>query len=253
MHRGFRFRLYPTPAQAETLGQWVGVTRLVYNLAFEQRRDFWRQFRACEGRSIGLASQGRELTALRAVYDWIAAVPQSALEAALNDLDKAFAAFFGGAGFPTPRRLGQNDSVRFRGRDTGVRRLNRHWGEVRVPKLGWMRFRMSRPIQGSVQTMTIRRDAGRWHVTFACEVGAAPGSNPKPAIGIDRGVVNAISLSNGEHVRLPDLSALEKRRRRAQRVLARRKRGSRRYALQRKSLTRLAGKIGRVRSHALHG
>jgi len=253
MHRAFRFKLCPTAEQAEILGQWAGVTRLVFNLALEQRRDFWRQFKANEGRSISMASQSRELTALRAANDWIAAVPQTALEAALNDLDRAYTAFFKGvARYPSPRRYGVNDSCRFRGREVIVKRLNRHWGEVRLPKIGWVRCRLHRDMRGSIVTATVRRQAGTWHVAFANDVGAAPAFNSLPSVGLDRGVANTVSLSTGEHVCLPDMSKLERRRRKAQRILARRKRGSKRYAAQRQRLSRVSAKLGRARSHHLH-
>jgi putative transposase len=77
IQRAFRYRLYPTPAQAETLAQFIGATRFVYNLALEQRETFWRR-----GRSFNFASQGREVTALRREVDWIGAVPCSALHQA---------------------------------------------------------------------------------------------------------------------------------------------------------------------------
>lgn len=252
MHRGFKFRLEPTPQQAEILGQWVGVTRLVYNLALEQRRDFWRQYQAVEGRSISFASQCRELTALRAQADWIAAVPHTALEAALRDLDRSYSMFFKGGGYPTLRRLGVNDSVRFRGQSMAFRDLNSKWAEVKVPKMGWVRFRKSRSIKGEILTVTIGRQAGKWTVVFANDVGAAPSINALPAVGIDRGVTQTLSLSNGEHVRLPDMTMLERRKKRAQRILARKRRGSRRYGVQRRAVARIASRIARVRSHHLH-
>jgi len=253
VHRGFRFDLHPTPAQAETLGQWIGVVRLVYNLAFEQRRDFWRHFQANEGRSISLASQGRELTMLRAEYDWIAAVPQSGLEAALNDLDRAFAAFFRGGGYPRPRRLGVNDSIRFRGREVAVRALNAKWGEAKLPKIGWVKFRLTRPIPPAVKTATVARSEGPWQIAFACDIGEAPAKlSVLPVVGVDRGVANTLSLSTGEHIRLPDTERLERRRRKAQRILARRKRGSRRYAKQRQRIARLHSRVARARTHHLH-
>ena len=252
MLRSFKYRLYPTRDQAEILGQWVGVTRLVYNLALEQRRVFWRQFLANEGRSISMPSQGRELTALRKQYEWIEAVPRDGLDAALNDLDKAFGAFFKGGGYPKVRRLGENDSIRFRGRDMRLERLNAKWGQICFPKMGWVRVRLPRGLSGRPLTLTISRTAGQWFAAIAADVGSPPAQNNLPRVGIDRGVITTLSLSNGENIRLPDLGALEKRRRRAQRVLAKRKRGSRRYAAQMKSLAALSAKIGRVRSHSLH-
>ena len=96
MHRGFRYRLEPTAAQAGKLRAWIGAARFVYNLALEQRRDFWRQYRAKTGRTLNWAAQSLQVTALRAEVDWINDVPRMALEAALRDLDSAYEAFFAG-------------------------------------------------------------------------------------------------------------------------------------------------------------
>lgn len=74
LNRGYKFRLYATDEQEALFGQYAGVCRLVYNLGLEQRRDWWRVFKAITGHSISYASQCRELTLLRAEFDWIAAV-----------------------------------------------------------------------------------------------------------------------------------------------------------------------------------
>jgi putative transposase len=77
INRGYRFKLRPTEEQAKLLFQHVGVCRLVYNLALEQRRDHHRQYRAATGTHISYGSQAAELTALRAEFDWIRAVTQT--------------------------------------------------------------------------------------------------------------------------------------------------------------------------------
>ena len=92
--RGYRFRLYPTPDQEVLLGQAVGVCRLVYNLALEQRRDYWRAFQRQAGKAISYTSQARELTALRAEVPWIRALSQTMQQQALRDLDDAYQRFF---------------------------------------------------------------------------------------------------------------------------------------------------------------
>lgn len=254
MHRGYRFRLYPTSEQADVLGEWVGITRLVYNLAWEQRRDFWRQYQATEGRRLAYVGQCRELTKLRAAFDWIAAVPQTALEAALNDLDKAFENYFRGrADFPGPRRLGINDACRFRARDVTRRKLSVRWHEVRLPKFGWVRFRSTRDFAGELRTVTVTRQNGQWFVTFLVdEEDRASAVSDLPGVGIDRGVANTLTLSTGEIVSLPCMAALTLRRKKAQRILARRKRGSRRYAKQRRAAAALTSKMARIRAHRLH-
>ena len=254
MFRGFRFALHPTPAQAETLGQWIGVTRLVYNLALEQRRDFWRQYRENEGRNISMFGQCRELTDLRRDFDWIGKPPRAPQEAALNDLDRAFTAFFKGtASYPTTRRLGLNDSLRFKSVQSPFKVLNGKWGAVLLRHdLGWLKFRLSRPIVGNPKTVTVTRHDGKWSVAFMADVGEAVEATSLPAVGIDRGIANTLSLSNGEHMQMADTLAVDRRVRQAQKVLARRKRGSRRYAKKRRCVARLSALRARMRSHWNH-
>ena len=98
-----RVRLYPTSEQAKQMAQIAGACRFVYNLALEQRRDWWRP-----GRTFNFASQCRELTELRAAVDWLKAAPVHTLQQALRDLDRAYQNWWAGrAGAPTPRRKGQ--------------------------------------------------------------------------------------------------------------------------------------------------
>ena len=248
IQRAFRYRLYPTPEQAERLSQFVGATRFVYNLALEQRTTFGRR-----GRSFNFVSQGREVTTLRREVDWIAAVPSTALTQALRDLDKAFASFFAGrARCPTPRRKDINDSFRCQAKDLGFRRLSRRWSALRVPNLGWVKLRDTRPLVGRRLNVTISHGAAGWFASFACEIEHEAAPSTLPAVGIDRGIANTIALSTGEMLATPATTILERQKKRAQRVLARRSRGSRRYRKQRARLRRITTKIARVRADWRH-
>lgn len=84
------------------MAQTAGAVRFVYNLALEQRRDFWRQAKV-QGTSLNYISQGREVTKLRAELDWLAACHSTPLTQALIDLDRAYGHFFRGSGFPSFR------------------------------------------------------------------------------------------------------------------------------------------------------
>lgn len=254
MIRGFRYKLAPTPEQEAQFGQFAGVCRLVYNLALEQRRDWRRQFQATTGRPITFPSQCRELTALRAEYDWIAAVRSTCQTQALRDLDRAFANFFAGrASFPSPRRKGVNDSFRFQGRDTETRRLNAKWSAIRVPKIGWVKFRDTRPLTGEIRNVTISRSADGWHASIACLIEHDAPANDNPHVGIDRGIANTISLSTGEHFSVPaSLIALDRRKRASDRIASRRKRGSRRHAKAQRRVSRLSARLANARRDWQH-
>lgn len=248
MIRGFRYRLYPTPAQAETLSQWVGATRFVYNLCLEQRRDFWRQHRRTRGGPITWITQSRELTDLRRDAPWLASVPRECLQQALRDLEGAFRAFFAGAGFPSPRKKFVNDALRLQMRDIPpATRLNRKWGSIRLPKLGAVKFRWTRDFKAA-RSLTLSLRAGQWHIAFLCEVEQSTAPPAPGVVGIDRGVANTIMLSTGESFQLPTICGAGS----AQRALARCKRGSKRYAAQRRRVARLKARGARQRNHFLH-
>jgi putative transposase len=241
--RGYRFKLGPTAEQDALFRQCAGVCRLVYNLALEQRATWGRRHR------LGYVQQAADLTRLRAEFDWIRAVSVSCQQQALRDLDRAFVNFSAGrARYPTPRKKGVNDTFRCPGREVETCRLNAKWSAVRLPKIGWVKFRDTRPIRGAVQNATIAGGADGWHISFACEIAHEAPQNVRPTVGIDRGVATTLALSTGEMVSVPvSLDWIEAAKRRAQRVLSRRKRGSRRYTRQRRRMARLQARARRIR------
>src|SRR6516225_3263180 len=100
------FRLYPTPDQVSQMAQISGACRFVYNLALEQRREWYRP-----GRRFTFASQCRELTQLRAEVDWLRAAPIHPLQQALRDLERAYRNWWAGHGrAPRPRKKGAERS-----------------------------------------------------------------------------------------------------------------------------------------------
>src|ERR1700750_3155076 len=226
----YRYRLYPTAAQEAMLRDYCAHARYVWNLAVEQHRH-WRPGRK---NAPGYLEQCRQLTAARAEHPWLAAGSQTVQQQALRDFAQAMAAFLSPANparKPSWRKAGRNEGfsiVGRRGEQWDVRRLSRHVGEVRVPKVGWVRFRWSRAVPEGVKSYRVTMDrAGRWHVAFAVipEPVSAPGNGE--AVGIDRGVAVSAALSTGELLRVPGLAARERTRlRRLERTLARARRGS---------------------------
>jgi putative transposase len=254
IHRAYRYRLAPSEEQRAEFIRYAGVCRTVYNIAREQRHCHWRQYLRATGKHINFASQCAELTALRADFDWVRSVYQTCTAQAIRDVDRAFRNFFAGrAGYPSPRRKGVNDSFRYIGREIRVQRLNSKWSAIRLRGIGWVKFRDTRPIQGSIREVTVACAAGEWHVSILCRIDCDPLANHGPAVGIDRGVANTLTLSTGENISLPtSLVAIDSRKRRAQRALARCKRGSRRRMKRLASVSRLAARITAARRDWQH-
>lgn len=151
--------------------------------------------------------------------------------------------FFGGTHRrPAWRKRGQGDGFRIVAVKTGdVRRMSRNVGEVRIPKVGWVRFRWSRAVPGGVKSYRVTRDrAGRWFVAFAAVPEPIPAPGTGQIVGVDRGVAVTVALSTGETGRVPALGDRERARlSRLLRKLARAGRGSVRRGKVRAAITRL--------------
>lgn len=251
--RSLRFRLYPTAEQEERLSQWAGVARFTYNLALEQRRDWWRQYKHHRGQHINFATQSREMTDVRAQAPWLRDAPRCIIEYALRDLDSAMRAMFAGAGFPNFRSKGRNCSFRMLGRSCRVSSLNRKWATLDLSKGLRLRMRVTRPIPRTFTQVAATRIGDHWYAVIVAREMVAPVCVAPDAIGIDRGVAISLALSNGEQHLLPgSIAATVGERRKAQAILARRKFGSRRREKQRLAVRDLYAKAAASRKHWLH-
>jgi putative transposase len=245
-----RYRLCLFGEQQARVRQWTGALRALWNAALEQRKRAWRD---C-GVRVGLAEQCRDLTDARAGIDWLADVPAQTAQQTLRDLDRAYGNFFAGrSAFPRWRTRRCTVGLRFP-QGVEVRRLNRRWGEVRLAKLGWVRFRWTHPPGGRIKHATITWDALGWHVSFCAELDQRPArANGGPAIGVDRGVVALAATSDGELIGPEFWTVGERRRRRAlEQQLARQRRGSNRRAQTAHKLGQLQARVARRRQNALH-
>jgi len=235
-----RYRLEPSRCQEEILQRHCSDARYVWNLAVEQHA-WWRPGRAP---APGYLEQSRQLTQARADNPWLAAGSQTVQQQALRDFGQAMQNFFNGTHRrPTWRKAGRDEGFRIVGqrRHWGVRRLSLHWGEVWIPKAGWVRFRWSRAVPDGVKSFRVTCDrAGRWHVAFANVPDPVAGPGTGEVVGIDRGVAVSAALSTGEMLYCPGLSPREAGRlRRLERKLAKAKRGSNRRGKAKLQVARL--------------
>ncbi|GII20392.1 RNA-guided endonuclease InsQ/TnpB family protein [Planomonospora parontospora] len=234
-----RYRLSPTPAQEAALAEHCAHARFVWNLAVEQHAH-WKPGRKS---APGFAEQCRQLTEARAAFGWPAAGSIVVQQQALKDFAQAMANFFGGTHRrPTWRRRGRSEGFRIVAvKPDHVRRLSRNTGEVKIPKVGWVRFRWSCAVPGGVKSFRISRDAaGRWHVAFAAVPKPVPAPATGEAVGVDRGVAASAALSTGQLLTAPGLREPEARRLlRLERKLARARRGSHRRAKVKAALAKL--------------
>ncbi|TDD85253.1 transposase [Actinomadura darangshiensis] len=234
-----RYRLQPTSSQEQMLLEHCGHARFVWNLAVEQHA-YWRPGR---GAAPGFAEQCRQLTEARAEFAWLRAGSVTVQQQALKDFGQAMAHFFARIHRrPTWRKAGRHEGFRIVAVKPGdVRRVSRRVGQVKVPKVGWVRFRWSRPVPGGVKSFRVTRDrAGRWHIGFAAIPDSIPAPRTGEVVGLDRGVVVSAALSTGDLLHAPGLREGERARlARLQRRLARAQPGSKRRARTKAAIARL--------------
>lgn len=242
------------PDQEEKFLQFAGVCRLVWNLALEQRSLHWRNYQARTGDNLNFYTQSAQLTQLRAEFDWVRAVSQTSQQYVLSALDDAFKRFFKGVGgYPRFKKMGHSDCFTCKGREVSVERLNKKWGRVRIPKIGWVKFRWTRDITGKITEATVSRNTLGWQISFACKDVEVQDFATVGAVGVDRGVAVPIALSDGSNYHLPrQMADIDRKTRKAQRIASRRKRGSKRHEIAQKRVAKLRAKQARVRKHWAH-
>lgn len=251
--RGYTYALRPTAEQVALFDQFAGVCRLVWNLALDQRLNHWRNFQATTGDNLNYVTQARELTKLRAEVDFVRAAPQQSQQRTLKALDEAFRrAWKELGGYPQFKRKGVNDAFSFVGRTVRVEKINRRWSRVKLPKIGWVKFRDTRPLQGDIAEAAVTRTALGWQISIGCKLaddeGMVPGS-----VGIDRGVSVPLMLSDGTNYTMPPrVDIIGRRMRKARRIASRRKRGSVRHAKANRRVAKLAARQARIRKHWAH-
>jgi transposase len=217
--------MYPTPAQEVTMLEQCGHARYVWNLALEQ----WSMWTRDKGATPGYAEQARQLTEARAACGWLRAGSQTVQQQALRDFDQAVGNFYAGTHRrPTWRRAGRHEGFRIvGGQASRVVKLNRKWAAVLVPKVGWVRLRLSRALPAAKSYRITRDRVGRWHIAFAVKPPQIPAPATGELVGVDRGVTVSAALSTGEFLSCPGLTETEQvRLKHLQRRLSRCRRGS---------------------------
>lgn len=233
-----RYRLIPTAAQEAALLGHCAHARFVWNLGLEQRL-MWRPGRPA---TPGYNAQSAQLTEARRAEPWLRAGSQTVQQQALRDLDQAWRNYLAGTHRrPSWRKAGVHEGFRIVGPQAKrVEVVNRKWARVLVPKVGWVKVRVSRALPELTSYRITRDRAGRWHIAFAAVPDPIPAPGNGHCVGIDRGVLVSAALSTGELLRVPRLGRKEAERlRRLQQQLARCQRGSNRRGRVKVQIARL--------------
>jgi putative transposase len=226
LHKTFRYRIYPTKRQEQTLNDQLAICCELYNAALQERRDAWRLNR----KSISWFDQNRQLTEIKQCRADVAAVNANVLEETLKRVRLAFSAFFtrmnssASPGYPRFRSVSRYDSITFRQIGNAL-----SGSKLRLSKIGNVRIKLHRPLVGTIKTLTVKREAGRWFALFVVECAAEPLPFSPNTIGVDVGLTTFATLSDATKIENPRwFRVAQAKLRRLQRRVARRRKGSNR-------------------------
>jgi hypothetical protein len=188
--QAFKFELMPDGNQERDMRRFAGSCRFVFNkaLAFQTANH------ETGNKFISYVEMANLLPAWKSEFEWLKESPSQALQHSLKNLDRAFINFFEKrTKYPRFKKRGLGDSFRF---PQGFK-LDQANDRIFLPKLGWVRYRNSREVLGTVRNVTVSASNGKWFISIQTvreiEQPVAQGA----AVGIDMGIVRFATLSDG--------------------------------------------------------
>lgn len=252
MRKTFLYRAKINNQTNANCHDWLNICREVYNSALKQRISRFQE----TGKSLSFYDQSKQLPSIKKEFPETKTVNAQTLQDVLNRLDKAYKAFFHRvksgekAGFP--RFKNRNSYNSFTLTQTGYSIEGRY---LYIKNVGKFKLFFSRPIEGNIKTVTIRRmPTDKWFVAFSCSnVPAKQFPQTNKEVGIDVGIKSFCVDSEGGQVSNPKyLANAEKQLRRRYRKLSRRKKGSMRRNKTRILVAKSHERIANQRNDFLH-
>jgi len=203
MHKSYRYRIYPTKSQRSVLDQNLELCRQVYNDTLALRKNAYEK----DGKSISLYETNSILVSWKAQRPELKQVYSQVLQNVQGRVDLAFKAFFRRVksgeepGYPRFKGYGRYDSITYKQLGFGIKD-----GKLHLAKIGDIKIKLHRPIEGTIKTCTIRRmPTGKWFACFSVEIEdtSLPPWKDGAVVGIDVGLASFATFSNGEKIANP--------------------------------------------------
>ncbi|ADO59835.1 IS200/IS605 family element RNA-guided endonuclease TnpB [Paenibacillus polymyxa] len=249
IHKAYKYRLYPNREQQQLIHHMFGCCRFVFNHFLA----LWNDTYTATGKGLSYNTCATRLPALKQKYDWLKKVDSIALQSAVRNVAESFDRFF----------TKQNDRPRFKSRKHPLQSYTTKYtngniaivgNQLKLPKLGWLRFANSRSCEGRILSATVRRNAaGKYFASIVCEVEIKPLPQTSKEIGIDLGLKVFAVCSDGVRIANPKVfRQYEKKLAFWQRRMARRTKGGSNWSKAKLKVAQIHEKIVNIRHDFLH-
>ena len=251
--KAYKFRLYPNQEQKQFFAKTFGCSRAIWNMMLSDKIKHYED-------------TGETLYNTPAQYKkdfpWLKEADSLALANVKLNLQTAYKNFFrSGFGFPKFKKKSHRQSYKTNNQKGTIALEN---GHVKLPKVGWVKVKAHRQINGVIKSATISMTpTGKYHISILCETEISPMPKTNSSVGIDLGISDFAILSTGEKITNPRfLASLSKKLAKEQKILSRRalaakKEGrklsdSKNYQKQRMKVAKIHEKIANMRRDFLN-
>ena len=248
MNKSFKIRIYPNQEQQVLIDKTFGCVRYVYNRILKFKQKAYNIFEL----KLNYVKTSSILTKLKQCKSWLCEVDAVALQQCLRDLDAAYIKFFDGAGYPNFKSKRGKNSYR----TVGYLQLDQENKKIRIPKVGWIKFKDKTNFSGltKINNITISKTpSGKYFASISAEVDIKAFTKTKKSCGVDLGLKDFCILNDGTKFdNLKFLVRNEKRLKLLQKSLSRKVYGSKNYEKARMKLAKFHEYISNCRKDYLH-
>ena len=197
MLKTYKYRLYPTKKQKENLGWTLDICHTLYNSCLVDRNRHYEE----TGKGVSYIDQAKILVQDKKRIECLTNIHSQVLQDVLMRVEKAYKAFFrrikekkGKAGYPRFKPQNRYDSITYTQSGFGIDDI----GKLTLSKIGHIKIKQHRQINGIIKTCAIKKDIDKWYVCFSVEYTPVRKPIPNKKIGIDVGINPLIAFSDGK-------------------------------------------------------
>lgn len=258
MLKSYKYRIYPNKQQEELIQKTFGCVRFVYNQCLAYKIDKYKNEKVSLSR---IDCNNYKNRVLKKEYEWLKEVDKCALDNAVINMDSAYQKFFKEhAGFPkfkskhNNRKSYTTNCMYNNGGKYKTIEVNFHNNKIKLPKLKWIKAKLSRNFEGKIKSTTISQEpSGKYFVSVLVETEHVPMESTGCMVGIDLGIKDLLITSDGEKFDNVHITKkYEKKLTREQRRLSRKVKGSKNWNKQRIKVAKVHEKIRNTRLDNLH-
>lgn len=252
MLKGYKYRIYPNSEQEVLINKTLGCARFVYNNILSYKINLYKN----EGKSLSKIDCNNYCNrVLKNDYPFLREVDKFALTNSIYNMDSSYQKFFKeGAGYPKFKSKHEKKQSYTTNYTNGNIKVFFDMGKVQIPKVGKIKVKLHRKFNGIIKNATISKTSTeKYYISILVDekIEKLPKNNKK--IGIDLGIKDLVITSSGIKYYNPKvLNKWEKKIAKLQRILCKKKKGSKRYVKIKNQIARYHEKVSNIRKDNLH-